>query len=109
MAIDEQLTRHVRAALAETRSVSEVKMFGGVGFLLRRNMLVGVWHDSLIVRIGPDDYETLLREPFAGPFDITGKAMTGWLMIAPDGIQDDGDLHLWIDRALDFVKTLPAK
>ena len=29
-------------------------MFGGVGFLLNGNMLVGVWKDSLIVRLGPD-------------------------------------------------------
>lgn len=30
-------------------------MFGGVGFLLNGNLLVGVWKDSLLVRLGPDE------------------------------------------------------
>jgi len=40
--------------LARKKNIEEKKMFGGVGFLLNGNMLVGVWKDSLIVRIGPD-------------------------------------------------------
>ena len=36
-------------------------MFGGVGFLLHGDMLVGVWKGSLIVRPGPDNYDDSLR------------------------------------------------
>ena len=57
MAFDENLAARIRDALARKRGVEEKKMFGGVGFLLNGNMLVGVWKDSLIVRLGPDSYD----------------------------------------------------
>jgi len=63
MAYDEPLAARIRAALARKRGVEEKKMFGGVGFLLNGNMLLGVWKDSLIVRLGSDSYENALLEP----------------------------------------------
>ena len=84
-------------------------MFGGIGFLLNGNMLVGVWKDSLIVRVGPDDGEEALREPHVTEFDITGRAMKGWVLVAPEGVEDDGQLSVWIQRAVKFVGKLPAK
>ena len=55
MAFSEALAERIRQALARRKNVEEKKMFGGVGFLLNGNMLVGVWKDSLIVRLGPDE------------------------------------------------------
>ena len=77
MAYDESLAVRIRTALARRKNVEEKKMFGGVGFLLNGNMLVGVWKDSLIVRLGPDSYEDALLEPHVKEFDITGRAMKG--------------------------------
>ena len=84
-------------------------MFGGIAFLLRGNMLVGVWNDSLIVRLGPDEGDKALREPHVVPFDVTGRPMKGWVMVEPDGLDTDTQLRDWIDRAVSFVRTLPAK
>ena len=84
-------------------------MFGGVGFLLHGNMFVGVWKDSLIVRLGPDEGEEALKEPHVSEFDITGRAMKGWVLVAPEGVDADEQLKGWIERATKFVKTLPAK
>ena len=84
-------------------------MFGGVGFLLNGNMLVGVWKDSLIVRLGPDEGEVALLEPHVRAFDITGKAMKGWVIVKPDGVEDDEQLKDWIQRAIKFVGKLPKK
>jgi TfoX/Sxy family transcriptional regulator of competence genes len=109
MAFDETLAGRIRDALARKSGVEEKKMFGGVGFLLNGNMLVGVWKDSLIVRLGPDEYEDALLEPHVREFDITGKPMKGWVMVAPDGVEDDDQLKEWIQRAMKFVGTLPAK
>ena len=55
MAFDETLAARIRDALARRKNVEEKKMFGGVGFLLNGNLLVGVWKDSLIVRLGQDE------------------------------------------------------
>jgi TfoX/Sxy family transcriptional regulator of competence genes len=109
VAFSESLAARIRDALAQMRNVEEKKMFGGVGFLLNGNMLVGVWKNSLIVRLGPKDGELALGEPHVKEFDITGRPMKGWVMVEPEGIDDDEQLKAWIERALNFVETLPKK
>jgi hypothetical protein len=84
-------------------------MFGGVGFLLNGNLLVGIWKDSLVVRLGPEDGEVALREPNVRVFDITGRPMKGWVLVDPEGVEDDPQLKGWIERAMKFVRTLPKK
>jgi len=73
VAFDDSLAACIRDALARKKGIEEKKMFGGVGFHLNGNMLVGVWKDSLIVRLGPDEGEEALREPHVREFDITGR------------------------------------
>ena len=109
MAFDENLADRIRHALARKKNIDEKKMFGGIGFLLNGNMLVGVWKDSLIVRLGHDDGDKALLEPHVRPFDITGRAMKGWLLVEPEGVQDDAELTAWIQQAAKFVGSLPAK
>jgi TfoX/Sxy family transcriptional regulator of competence genes len=109
MAFSEELAERIRVALARRKNVEEKKMFGGVGFLLNGNMLVGVWKHSLIARLGPDNYDDALLEPHVREFDITGKPMKGWVLIEPEGVEDDERLSDWIGRAMKFVKALPAK
>jgi hypothetical protein len=103
------LAARIRQRLARRKNVAEKKMFGGVGFLLNGNMLVGVWKDSLIVRLGPDEGDDPLLEPHVRAFDITGKPMKGWVLVGPGGVEGDDQLGGWIQRATEFVKTLPAK
>ena len=109
MAFDESLAARIRQHLARRKSVEEKKMFGGVGFLLNGNMLVGVWKDSLIVRLGQDDGDEALKEPHVREFDITGKPMRNWVLVGPEGVQNDEQLSAWIGRAVKFVGALPAK
>jgi TfoX/Sxy family transcriptional regulator of competence genes len=109
MAFDESLASRIRAVLARRKGVAEKKMFGGLGFLLNGNILVGVWKDSLIVRLDPDTYDDALLEPHVREFDITGRAMKGWVLVEPDGVAEDDPLKAWIERALQFVKSLPKK
>ena len=109
MPFDDSLAGGIRDVLAHKLDIKEKKMFGGLGFLLNGNMLVGGWKDSLIVRVGPDAYENALREPHVKDFDITGKPMKGWIMVEPDGVEKEDQLKNWIERAEKFVKTLPEK
>ena len=108
MAYDEKLAARVRKALARTPGVVEKKMFGGIAFLTRGNMLVGVHKEALIARIAPDETDDALRDPNARIFDITGRPMKGWILVKPTGVAG-AKLGKWIDRASRFVRTLPAK
>lgn len=109
MAFDESLAARICDALARRKNVEERRMFGGICFLLNGNLLVGVWKDSLIARLGPDEGETALREPHVRVFDITGRPMRNWVLVERDGIEDDDQLKSWIERAAKFVETLPSK
>ncbi len=109
MAYDERLARRVRPLLARRKGFAEKKMFGGVGYFLHGNICVGVWKDYLIVRIGSDAYAAALRKPFVKKFDITGRPMKGWVMVASEGIDDDEELNGWVQRAAAYVRSLPKK
>ena len=109
MAFDESLAARIRDALARTKNVEEKKMFGCICFFLNGNALVGVWKDRLIARLGPDEGEAALREPHVRAFDITRRPMRNWVAVEPEGVVDDNPLQDWIQRAEEFVGTLPAK
>jgi hypothetical protein len=109
MAFDASLAARIRGLLAHHKEVEEKKMFGGLAFLIRGNVAVGVWKGSLIARLGPDEGEAALRETHVRPFDITGRAMSGWVMVGPEGVAGDDELSEWVGRCLRFAATLAAK
>lgn len=109
MAFSEVLAQRIRDVLYPLTTAEEKKMFGGLAFMVSGNMTVGVIQENLIVRVGLENYQAALRKPGADLFETTGKPMAGWVMVAPDGHQTSVDLTYWIELALEFVKTLPAK
>ena len=109
MAFNESLAQRIRHALARKKGVVEKKMFGGVCFLLNGKVVVGVWRDFMIARLGPHQGDEALLEPHVRKMDITGKAMKGWIMVEPEGVEDDEPLKNWIQQAVKFVGKLPGK
>lgn len=109
MAYDEALAERVSEIMDKFQDHEAKVMFGGVGYLLSGNMAVGVHTDKLIVRTGHVGFEEKMSMPHTVPFDITGKAMKGWLMVEPGGIESDEDLKYWIDQGVAFAKSLPPK
>ena|SRR6188768_1455627 len=109
MAFSESLAERIRSVLAGKRGIAEKKLFGGIGFLLNGNLLVGVWKNSLIARLGPEAGEKALAEDSVRPFDITGKPMKNWVLVEPEGIETDKQLKGWIEWAINFVASLPRK
>jgi TfoX-like protein len=109
MAYDEGLATRVRDVLGDRPGLAEKKMFGGLAFLLHGNMACGVRGDDLMVRVAAEEADTALDEPGARPFDMTGRPMKGWLLVAPDGHAADEDLRRWVGRGLAHAGSLPPK
>ena len=109
MAFSASLAARIRDSLVRRRNIEEKKMFGCICFFLNGNALAGVWKDRLIARLGPDEGEAALREPHVRAFDITGRAMRNWVAVEPEGVEDDKQLAIWIEQAMNFVRTLPKK
>jgi TfoX/Sxy family transcriptional regulator of competence genes len=108
MAIDEGLAQRIRETLGSTR-VAERKMFGGIAFMSRGHMFVGIAKGQLMVRIGPAAYDEALRGPHVREMDFTGRPMRGYVYVDAPGFERDEDLASWLNAGLAFVKTLPAK
>lgn len=109
MAYDEGLAERVRGLLQGRPGVETRAMFGGLGFLLHGNMAVGIMGRDLVVRVGPEAYETALTSTHARPFDFTGRPMRGWVLVEAQGIAEDEDLAEWVGRGVAFAETLPPK
>lgn len=77
--------------------------------MLNGNMLVGVWKEYLVLRLQVDQAAVALQQEHFKPFDITGKPLKGWVMIAEDDIEDDIDLKQWLSQAMEYVGSLPRK
>ena len=109
MAYDEDLAQRVREQLAVETGVTEKAMFGGLAFLLHGNMAVGLSGSELMVRVGPEASDEALARPHTRPFDMTGRPMKGWILVAPDGIAGEDDLAGWVAQGVGFARSLPAK
>ncbi len=109
MAHDEGLAQRVREILSESLGYEEKKMFGGIGFLLQGNMACGVIREDLIVRVGAENYSEALLQPDVELFDMTGRAMTGWIVVKEPGYRKDSNLNDWVDQGVSYSLTLPPK
>jgi len=109
MAYDEEIALRVRNALAKYHPIEEKKMFGGLAFMLRGHMCIGVIRDELMVRVGLAGYEAALSEPHAREMDFTGKALRGFVYVENAGIQTAAGLATWINRGTKFVLSIPLK
>jgi TfoX/Sxy family transcriptional regulator of competence genes len=109
MAYNPGLADRIRTRLGRAAGLEEKKMFGGVGFLINGNMACGVHKDELLVRVGAAQTAALLARPHTRPFDLSGKPMAGWILVAAQGWKADADLQGWIKLGVDFARSLPAK
>jgi len=109
MPFDERLAERVRIALSGFKGLAERRMFGGVAFLLRGNMVCGVIRDLLVLRLGPQGAALALRRPHTRAMDFTGRPMKGMVYVLPEGLRTERQLQGWLERAARFAQTLPAK
>jgi hypothetical protein len=110
MAYDEDLANRIRALIGTERGVDEKRMFGGLAFLINGHMAVAAsGRGGLMVRVPPNDTETLVQHEHAEPMVMAGRETRGWLRVADEGIRTKRQLQPWVARGVDYAKSLPPK
>ncbi len=104
-ALEEKLDRQS----AGWPNLTKKKMFGGIGYLVNGNMVVGVNKDYLMLRLSKEMGEAVRHEPYFEPFGMTGKTMAGWGLLTSEGWERDSILEKWVWQCLEYVLTLPPK
>ncbi|MCB9228046.1 MAG: TfoX/Sxy family protein [Deltaproteobacteria bacterium] len=84
-------------------------MFGGLCFLHNGNMLCGVAKGKMVARVGPDAYESALKQKNVTEMDFTGKPLKGMVYILESGTKRKDSVKKWVENSLEFTKTLPKK
>jgi hypothetical protein len=94
------------------REIVEKKMMGGLIFMVNGKMCIGVDQDRktkdnrLMVRLGKEVYEEVLKQPGCRKMDFTGREMKGFVFVYPEGFDKDDDLDFWVEKALVFNTAL---
>jgi hypothetical protein len=110
VAYDEDLANRIRELIGAEPDLSEKKMFGGLAFLIGGNMAVSAsGQGGLLLRCDPEETDALVEKPHAERFVMRGRAMDGWLRVAPEGVRTRRQLEPWVKRSVAYARSLPAK
>jgi TfoX/Sxy family transcriptional regulator of competence genes len=109
MAYDEELSSRLRVVLGGVDGISERRMFGGLSFLRDGKLVCGVMGETLLVRLGEAQASAALANPHVRLMDLQRRPARGVVYVDPAGCAGDDALRAWVERALGFVATLPAK
>ena len=109
MAYDEELAHRVREELQDVAGVTEMRMFGGLAFLVGGHMAVAASQSGLLLRIPPDRTDELAGRPHTDRSVMAGRQMKGWLRVEPEGLASDEELTRWVDIGVRYASSLPPK
>jgi hypothetical protein len=110
MAYDEETANRIRELVQHETGLSEMRMFGGLAFLINGNMAVAAsGKGGLLLRCAPEDTDALVAEPRVGRFEMRGKEMDGWLRVDPAAITTDKELRHWVQVGLAYAGSLAPK
>ena len=85
MATDQDLVPRMRALLTGAGNISEMKMFGGIAFMLNGNMLASSSKRGLMLRVGKEQAPNALTRPGTRQIEMRGRPMEGYIRVDPAG------------------------
>jgi TfoX/Sxy family transcriptional regulator of competence genes len=109
MPYSEELEERIEAVVAAWDGIEKKRLFGGLGYLSGGNMCFGIFRDELIVRMAPAEAAARLAGRHVRPFDVNGRPMRGWLMVAKGSWRDQAALADWLALGRVFAASLPPK
>lgn len=111
MAHDEELADRIRLLAAEEgAALTEKRMFGGLAFLAGGHLAIAAsGQGGVLVRVDPAETDELVRTTPATVAVMRGRAMPGWLRVAPADLEEDEQLVPWVRRGVGYAASLPPK
>ena len=107
MPFDAALAERVRSVVAGEDGLTEKRMFGGLAFLVGGSLAVSAsGKGGLLVRVDPEQTESLVREPHVRRFEMRGREMDGWLIVDTVALQTDEALRRWVARGVSFARSV---
>jgi hypothetical protein len=107
---DEELADRIRALIGDEPNLTEQKMFGGLAFLIGRNMAIAAsGQGGILVHVDPEQGDELAQTTSAKLMEMRGREMRGWLRAAADDVGSDDELAKWIELGTAYARSLPAK
>lgn len=99
------------AALPEDARVETMKMFGGVAAKVNGQMFAGLFARGAVVKLSETDQKVALAIDGATMFDPmgNGRVMRDTVYLPESVMVEPDELRAWIQKALDFTSSLPAK
>jgi hypothetical protein len=107
---DEDLADRIRELVADQPMLTEMRMFGGLAFLIGGHMAVAAsGQGGLMVRVDPAQSDKLIETTTARAMEMRGRAMTGWLRVDSDHLKTKRQLAKWVDIGAGYAGSLPPK
>ena len=109
MAYDNFLEKRLTSALdlfpPEIRKEIKLKkMFGGLAYLYKGKMTVGIIKEELVVRVVEEKMEDVLKMNEVRPMDFTNKPMKEFVYVSHKAIRTEQQLQAWIELGLEHAK-----
>ncbi len=110
MAYDDALAERIRDLIRGEHGLTEKKMFGGLAFLIGGNMAIAAsGQGGLLVRVDPDQSESLVAKTNARPMEMRGREMAGWLRVDAEDVRTKPELERWVELGKRYARSLPTK
>ena len=105
MAYNEELAFRIREHLKLRKAdIDERKRFGGICFMHRNKMSVGVIGEELMVRVLAEKMDGVLAQDHVRPMDFTGKPMKEFVFVNSDGVQTEEELAQWVELGFEHAE-----
>jgi len=110
VAYDHELAERIRRFIGSDPDLTEMKMFGGLAFLIAGNMAIAAsGQGGAMVRVDPQQSHALVATTTASLVEMRGRPMPGWLIVSSDDLRTDDQLAPWVNRGIGYARSLPPK
>jgi TfoX/Sxy family transcriptional regulator of competence genes len=90
--------------------VERKQMFGYPAAFLGGNLMMSLFQESVVLRLGDEDRAAFLKQAGAKTFEpMKGRPMKEYVIVPATLVKDDKAMSRWVARAVAHAAALPAK